>query len=838
MLSRSSNILRVLLVAGIWATAGQAMAGIQVSPAMVVLDNPEASQQLQVRSQETSNDLTRVAKYEAVDVAIVSVDATGLVEPKADGRTEIVIRHGQELVRVPIEVRGQKSPPPVSFESQIIPILAKAGCNAGSCHGKAEGKNGFKLSVFGFDPAADHDALVHEARGRRIRPTSPDNSLFLLKASGQISHGGGRRMTTDGRYYRRLRRWIVEGAGFEAGPAPSAGPAATVTQGSASKPLVPIAPQASAHSLQSIEVEPRQQILGSQGSFQLRVTAIDADRSRHCVTRDAQYDSNAATIATVDGTGWVQASDVSGESVILVRYLGQVTFCRVTIPRPLTSGAESFARPAEANFIDKSAWDQLARLRIPPSDLADDSTFLRRVFLDTIGTLPTVAEAREFLADKRSDKRARLIDRLLQRTEYADYWAMRWSDLLRVDRDTIMAEGALAMTRWLRRQFADNRPYDEWVRDIITARGNKADDGPTAIYKALTTPEEMSRAFSQVFLGVRIQCAQCHHHPSERWSQDDYFALAGLFTGVGNKALPGGGQAVIVQKGTDLKHPRTGKPVPAHALGAAPVDFDAGPELVDRRVVLARWMTAADNPFFARAIANRLWAHYFGRGLVEPLDDLRATNPASNEPLLDELAKFMRDSKYDLKAFTRALLNSRLYQLSSRTRPENAGDEQNFSHAVPKAIPAEVLLDAISQATGVPEKFNGWPEGCRAIQVWDNRMPSYFFGIFGRPVRASVCECERSNEPSIAQALHLMNSEEIMSKVRSRQGTARRLALSDKPTAELIDELYLGTLSRFPNEKEKALMLQAFADAGNDRQAAAEDVLWALLNTRGFVYNH
>jgi hypothetical protein len=640
-----------------------------------------------------------------------------------------------------------------------------------------------------------------EARGRRIFPGAPENSLVLRKAAGQVAHGGGKRLALDSLAYRRLHRWLSEGARFGVGPA----------------------------SVTAIEVEPQQQVLGLGGTQQLRVTAIDRDGKRRCVTLDAEYASNAAAIAGVDERGWVRAGNFPGQAAILVRYLGHVTICRVTIPRP----GVRFTRPAETNFIDRLAWDKLAQLGIPPSDLADDATFLRRVFLDTIGTLPTEAEARTFLADKRTDKRARLIDRLLDSPEYADYWAMRWSDLLRVDRDAITPAGAVAITRWLRKQFADNRPYDEMVRAILTARGNIADEGPAAIYKALTTPEEMSRSFSQLFLGVRIQCAQCHHHPSERWGQEDYYALAGFFTGIGRKSLPGGTESIFAQKGAELNHPRTHKPVPARALGASVADFSG---TTDRRMILAKWMTAPDNPFFARAIANRLWAHYFGRGLVEPLDDLRATNPATNEPLLDALAKHLRDSKYDLKKCTRTLLNSRLYQLAGPTKA-NAGDEQNFSHARPRAIPAEVLLDAICQATGVPEKFSGWPEGYRAIQVWDNRMPSYFFRIFGRPVRASVCECERSNEPSIAQALHLMNSEEIMSKVRSRRGIARRLARSSKTPREVIDSLYLGTLSRYPGDKEKALMLKVFADA-DERQEAVEDVLWALLNTRGFVYNH
>ena len=788
--------------------AAHAQTTLHASPPAISLDNPEATQQVLIRSAKSAVDLTRSASYEILDPKIAIVDSVGLVQPKGEGKTVLIVRHEKDEIRVPVEVSGLKTPTPVSFETQVMPILSRAGCNGGGCHGKAEGKAGFKLSIFGFDPAGDYEALMKESRSRRIFLAAPESSLMLLKATGQIAHGGGRRLTKESLHYQRLHRWIAEGA---VGPANGTGPEVV-----------------------SIEVEPREQMMTFNGIQQLRVTAIDAAGKKQCVTLDAQYESNAATIATVDVRGTVRANDVPGQASILVRYLGHVTVCRVTIPRTGTP----FARPIEANFIDKHAWDNLTRLGIPPADLADDATFMRRVHLDTIGTLPTAAEARAFLADARPNKRALLIDQLLDRPEYADYWAMRWSDLLRVDRDLITPAGAVAVTRWLRKQFAENRPYDEFVRGVVTARGAVADEGPAAIYKSIVTPEDLSRSFSQLFLGIRIQCAQCHHHPSDKWGQEDYYALAGFFTGIGRKPAAGGSEVIFAKKGTELKHPRTKQFVPARALGAAPVDFTG---MADRRTVLAKWMTTPENPFLARAIANRLWSHYFGRGLVEPLDDMRATNPATNEPLLDDLAKHLRDKKYDLKAFTRTLLNSRLYQLASPALKEGdkfIPDDQNFSHAQPRAIPAEVLLDAISQATGVPEKFNGWPDGYRAIQIWDNRMPSYFFRIFGRPVRASVCECERSNEPSIAQALHLMNSEEITAKIRSRQGTVRRLASSKMPPREIVDELYLSTLSRFPNEAERTLMLRVFTESEGDRQAAVEDVLWALLNSRSFVYNH
>ncbi|HUR54464.1 MAG TPA: DUF1549 domain-containing protein [Gemmataceae bacterium] len=796
----------VALLLALLVGSAPASAAVRVTPPAVVLDSPEASQQLLVTLE--TGDGTRAAKYEVADPAVAAVDAAGRITPRGEGKTEVRVRHGGDTVRVPVAVTGLKSPPPVSFERDVIPILTKASCNSGGCHGKAEGQAGFKLSVFGFDPAADHAALVNEARGRRVFPASAENSLLLLKATGTAPHGGGKKIDKDGHRYRRLLRWVREGTQFDVAGAPP---------------------------VTALEVEPNQRTLALGGTQQLRVTAVSADGTRRCVTAEAEYSSNAGTIAGADGRGLVTAGDKPGEAAILVRYMGHVAVCRVTLPRP----GVAFARPVEANFVDKHVWDKLERLGIPPSGPATDSAFLRRVFLDTIGTLPTAAEATAFLADAAPDKRAKLIDTLLERPEYADYWAQKWSDILKVDKDAVTPQGAVATTRWIRKQLAENRPYDQFAREVVTAKGSIAADGPAAIFKSLSTPEVAARSLSQVFLGVRIECAECHHHPSEKWGQNDYWAVAGMFSGVALKPLPGGTEAVVWKAGVDLG-PKVGKGkkatvpvgVPARALGAAATPFAPSD---DRRRAFADWMTAADNPYFATAIANRLWAHYFGRGLVEPIDDIRATNPASNEPLLAALAAHLREKKYDVKAFTKTLLLSRAYQLSSEALPGNAADEQNFSHAAVKPMPAEVLLDAVSQVTGAAEKFNGWPEGYRAIQVWDNRMPSYFFRIFGRPVRYSVCECERGTDPSIAQALHLMNAPEIAAKVQARTGTARRLADSDLKPEAVLDELFLSALSRRPTDAERAKLLAAFADG--DRRAAVEDVLWALLNSKEFLYN-
>lgn len=780
---------------------------LKVSPAEVKLDRPEATQQIVVYDADAAGrslDVTRKVTIQIDPPNIAAVDECGLISPLANGEGVLSIQSADERVTIPITVSRLNNPVPISFRQEIIPILTKAGCNSGGCHGKAEGQNGFKLSIFGYDAQSDYESLVLEGRGRRVSVAAPASSLLFLKASARTPHGGGQRIEPDSYRDRRLLRWIAEGARFDAADDP-------------------------AMEVVRIEIEPQQQILLAGETQQIQVSTIDASGNRRCVTNETEFISNAASIADVDSRGLIQASEIPGEAAILVRHLGHVATCRITLPRPDVK----FVRPPENNFIDALAWDKLERLGIEPSPLSDDATFLRRVSLDTIGTLPTADEVRQFLSDAAPDKRSRLVDRLLERDEYVDYWTMNWLNILRADQLTISPQGAVAMQRWLRSGFAQNRPFDEFATDLLTVQGNTSAEGPGSFYKILNKPDEAARSISQLLLGVRIECAQCHHHPSERWSQADYVGLAGFFTGLTLKKLPNGEQAVVSFGGNDLSHPRSGETVTARALGASPADFS---KVSDRRRVLAEWLTADHNPFFAKAIANRLWAHYFGRGLIEPIDDIRDTNPATNPALMDALAGHMRDVNFDMKAFTRTLLNSRLYQLSSSSLPSNIDDQQNFSHFIQKSQPAEVLLDAISQSTGVPEEFNGWPKGYRAIQIWDNHMPSYFFRIFGRPVRATVCECERSNEPSIAQALHLLNAPEIFEKISHRDGRVRELAACGMSPNELIDELYLCTLSRLPTSADKELMLSAFSDT--DRRAAAEDVLWALLNSKEFVFNH
>ncbi|MBT5600082.1 MAG: DUF1553 domain-containing protein [Planctomycetaceae bacterium] len=776
-----------------------------ISPVEVALVGPESTQQLVV-TQETENglsDLTHEAKYRSKNEAVAIVNEQGIVRPVGEGITEVRVSSSVGTKNIPVRVQGLQNPKPISFRRDIQPILTKAACNSGGCHGKADGQNGFKLSLFGFDDEFDFAAVVKAARGRRVNISAPDRSLFLRKATGDLPHGGGRKIETSGLWYARILRWLREGAKLD---------------------------EPNELDTVRLEIYPAAASMRHDSGQQLQVFAVDSDGTRRCVTREAEFISNATDVAEVDSSGLVQVSTVPGEAAILARYRGVVSVARVRLPQ-----GGNVARPVLTHPIDVLVWDRFSLLGIRPSELVDDADFLRRVYLDSIGTLPTVEEARAFLSNRALDKREKLIDDLLRRSEYADFWAMKWADILRVDRERIQSNGTIAMTRWLRYQFANNRPYDEFVTAVITAVGSTVSESPAAFYVVHNDAEKMARSISQAFLGVRIECAQCHHHPFEKWGQHDYFAFAGFFTGVKQKKMGAQAQKILDGPGQDLAHPRTQQIVPAAGLGAGPAMIG---EDVSRRTVLAAWMTKTTNPFLARMLVNRLWAHYFGRGLADPIDDMRSTNPASNEPLLNMLADRFIENGFDVKKITKFILTSRVYQLSSDVNQSNELDEQNFSHARWKAMSAEVLLDAISQATGISESFNGWPEGYRAIQVWDNRMPNYFFRIFGKPRRVSVCECERGTEPSIAQALHLMNAPETMSKLRSRFGAVRRLVESNLSESEIVDELYLSTLSRFPTTDERELMVGVFDDPASSRQTAVEDILWTLINTREFVFNH
>ena len=691
-----------------------------------------------------------------------------------------------------------------NFENDISPLLTRHGCNASQCHGKAEGQNGFKLSVFGYDALADWRAFTAESKGRRTSSAAPEQSLFLAKASGTMPHQGGARIPVGSPDYETIRAWLAAGAPF----------------GSTNDARVV-----------RVELEPRERILTPGAKLQLRVNATYSDGRKADVTRFCVFQSNNDSLAKVDEHGAVVIGSLPGQTSVMARYLGEVTSFMAIVPRPgKPAGNAGFA---EFNFIDRHVNAHLKKLNLRPSEVCDDATFLRRAHLDIIGTLPTAAETRRFLADESSDKRSQLVDALLKRPEFADFWALKWADLLRVDRQKLGQRDAYAYYRWIREQFAANRPLDQFARALLTAEG-PLDDAPAGhFYKVVSKPGEMANAVSQVFLGIRIACAECHHHPFDRWSQADYYGMSGFFSQV-NVRKGALGEMLLAEGNPGVKHPRTGEPVQPYALGT---EMPAAAPAGDRRRVLAEWFTAPENPWFARNLANRLVAHFLGRGVVEPVDDVRATNPAGNPALLDAVATSLAESKFDLKQFIRTLTASRTYQLSATPNETNAQDEQNYSRALFKRLPAEVLLDAVCQVTGVPEKFDGVPAGVRAIQLWDSQTQHYFLKLFGRPVRATACECERNSEASIAQVLHLMNSPALQAKLAHADGRMARLAAAQPDPERLAEELYLTFFNRLPTDAERQLARRHFA-AHPNRQQAVEDLAWSLMNTMEFVFNH
>jgi hypothetical protein len=701
---------------------------------------------------------------------------------------------------------------PLHFENDIVPILSRFGCNASGCHGKAEGQNGFKLSVFGFDPAADHRALTMEGRGRRVFPASPDQSLLLLKAGGGMPHGGGIRIPPDRPEYETLRHWIAQGCPVGAADAPR---------------------------VVKIDVTPGERELAMGQSQPLSVTATYSDGKQTDVTRLARFQSNQEGLASVGEEGVVTAGQIPGIAAVMASFADNVAVFRVVIPR--AEKVDPYPAVTEHNFIDKLVYQRLAKLQIVPAEVCSDAEFLRRAYLDLIGTLPTADEARRFLADQRANRRALLVDELLARPEFADYWALKWADLLRVDRQALGYKPAYDEYRWIRKSLAAGMPLDQFAREIVTASGPLAENPQGHLFRAVPEPGKAASTLSQVFLGVRIECAQCHHHPYDRWGQDDYFAMAAYFAPLSRRDSPLG-EILVAAGAAEATHQRTGQKVLPRPPGVAQVSNLSNQlaSTTDPRVELAAWMTAADNSFFARNLANRVWAHLLGRGLVEPVDDVRATNPPSNPELLEALAAELVKQKFDMRGLIRAICASRVYQHSTRPNPTNERDEQNYSRALLKRLDAEVLLDAVCQTTGVPEKFSGAAAGTRAIELWDSQIEHDFLRLFGRPVRASACECERVVEPSVAQVLHLLNSERVQQKLAHEDGLIARLCRRESDNARLVEELYLTMFSRYPTDGELQVAvahLQRSKDAPA-RRTAAEDLAWTMLNSLEFVFNH
>jgi hypothetical protein len=787
------------------------------------LRGKEARQQLLVTgtlSDGALRDFTHKATYSAAPAGIVSIDAHGLVTAVADGTAVVTAAADGATSTLAVKVEGSAKNLPINFANQIVPIFTKQGCNAGGCHGKASGQNGFKLSLLGFEPGEDYEHLVKEARGRRVAPAAPENSLLLLKGIAGVPHGGGKRLDPKSDDYRLLVRWIAQGLPY----------------GEAGDPT-----------LARIEVLPKARTMPLNGEQQLVVLAHYSDGSVQDVTRSALYEPNEKSMAKTEEEGLVTLFDQPGDVAVMVRYQAHVAVFRATVPL----GALVDNLPPARNYIDEQVFAKLKAMGMPPSEGCDDATFIRRVSLDIAGHLPTLSETQKFLADKDPAKRDKLIDALLSSPEYADFFANKWSALLRNKRAKATdAPGNFAFHNWIRDSFRANKPYDQFAREILAASGELAENPPVTWYRQVKEPQQQLEDTAQLFLGMRLQCAQCHHHPYEKWSQNDYYSFSAFFSQVGHKGADGKEPEAIYHKRglATAVNKKTKLPVKPAALVTGPLEIPADE---DPRVALADWMKSTDNPFFAKTLVNRYWKHFFNRGIVEPEDDMRETNPPSNPELLDALTKRFVASGYDLKALIRDITQSSTYQLSAVPNNYNKQDKQNFSRYYARRLSAEVLYDSVNQVTRTPSNFAGMPAGTLAIALPDNSFnaSSYFLTVFGRPDSSSACECERTQEASLAQALHLLNAKDIQDKLANDKGAAAQLAADPRSDDVKLTELYLSAFARQPDAEELTLARAHIAkprkaadgkplDEVASKRQAYEDILWATLNTKEFLFNH
>ncbi len=783
-----------------------------VSPAEVVLTRPQDRQRLLVTGRvgpAGHADLTETATYTSLAPTIARVSAQGAVTPVGDGATEIVALVAGREARTRVVVRNSAGPAPVEFRTEVSAALSRSGCNQGACHGSPQGKNGFRLSLRGENPEFDFVALTRELGGRRLNPQTPDESLILLKGSGRVPHPGGPALPWGSAAYATVARWIAEG-------------------GADSKP----------NDLLKIEVLPGDARLHTSRPRQhLVAMAHFKDGTRRDVTDLAIFTTGEGGAAHVGRDGLVTFAR-TGEAAVLVRFLDSFASVRLTYVRH--DAAYNFQGPEPANFIDREIFAKQRELQINPAPAASDAAFLRRVHLDLTGTLPTADEARKFLDSPDVGKRAKLVDALLERDEYALFWASKWADVLRGNAASIGERGVHSFHRWLVKTVAADTPMTDFARELLTAQGNTLHRPAANFHRVARTPEEAGEAAAQLFLGVRMQCAKCHNHPFENITQADYFGLAAFFAQVRFKGTQFGLDDGIVHmaRGGEVTNPRTKKPQPPAAFGTA---FDALAPDDDRRAKFADWLTDAKNPYFARAVVNRVWYHLLGRGIVDPVDDFRDTNPPSHPKLLEGLAAELARGGYKLKPLIRLIVNSKTYQLADSggpaPSPEAANPERYFARVAVRMLSAEQILDAVSQATGVPETFKGFPAGTRALDLPEGGFPHPFLQAFSKPVRDQTCECAREDDPGFPQVLHLLNNAGLLDKVRSPQGRIAGWSKAGKTPAEATDLLYLSTLGRRPTDKERAVVAKFLAAAATP-EAGLQDVQHALMNLNEFLLRH
>lgn len=702
-----------------------------------------------------------------------------------------------------------------TYLKDVAPILNKAGCTSGPCHGAAKGKNGFKLSLRGYDPQFDYEALVYDLSGRRFNRAEPGRSLMLAKPTQEIAHGGGQRFDAKSTYYRTIFNWISQGVPY-------------------GDPLK--------DNVASLAVTPQEIAMKAPGqSVTLQVVATYLDGTTRDVTREATAESNTPDVARVDPVHSTVAGERIGEATLLVRYAGKYS----TIPVAVLNPKPGFVWKAlpQHNFIDQLIDAKLQKMKLQPSGLVDDAAFLRRVSLDLTGQLPTPDEVRAFLADATPNrlKRSKKIDQLMARPAYLDQWTMKWGDLLQSSRKFLGEKGTYGFREWIRESLAANKPYDAWVRELVTSSGSSYESPEANYYRTTRDAKATMEKTTQVFMGTRMVCAQCHDHPFERWTQNQYFEMSAFFSGVGVRPGYEVGEEIIYNQRTDyeMKHPKDGRVMmPKYlvaAVGAPPLpehDFDAR----QRRQAFANWLTAKENPIFAKATVNRVWSYFFGKGIIDPVDDIRASNPPVNAPLLDALTKDFIAHNFDLRHLMRTLVNSRAYQASMVTNEWNAEDTTNFSHMTPRRLGAEQLMDAVAQATGSRPNFAEVPDDTTASQLPDPHVGKEgFLDLFGRPTRETACECERRTELSLPQALNLVNGATISDAVADPKGRIAQSILSGRSDAALVEELYLAALSRLPSKSE-AETGQSYLTGGS-RASRAQDLLWALLNSKAFLYS-
>ena len=794
-------------------------AGLVVEPATVTLNGNFDRTQLLVRSDgptARANDHTHAVRYQSSDVKIVTVDENGQLLAQDNGMATITISTDSETVSVPVTVQNVAESATVAFDHDVRPVLSKAGCNMGACHASQYGKGGFVLSVFGFDPQLDWNSIVRDRQSRRTNLLDPERSLFLLKPTMQVPHGGGQRLKKGSIDYQVLAEWLQGGA---------------------------TAPVKDAPKVTEIHVTPNRRVASIGDKQQLRVVATYSDGRTRDVTHWAKFDTLDDAVASVSDDGVVTTAG-RGQGPIMVRFERRAALSMFVVPY-----SESFELKdwQNQNFIDELAAAKFEELGLQPSPLCDDSTFLRRAYLDAIGSVPTLEETKAFLDSTDPDKRTQLVDRLLGLTgdptldvyndQYAAYWTLKWSDLIRNSSQTVGEQGMWALHNWLKTGFRTNKPFNEFVKELVTAKGSIYSNGPANYFRINRNSTDLAESTAQLFLGVRLQCAKCHHHPFESFSQADYYGFAAFFSRVGTKnsedfGLFGRESIVLVKSSGSVRHPRTGQVMEPTPLQGEPITHD-----LDLRIPLADWMTSPENDYFSRSVVNRYVSYLLGRGLVDPVDDLRETNPPTNPEMLDALAKKFVDDGFDIKQLMRTIMTSRLYQLSSEATPENVADERFYSHYQVRRLPAEPLLDAIDIATGSSTKFKSLPPGTRAIELPDAEYPNYFLTTFAKPRRATVCECERMPDENLAQALHTLNGDILADKITAKDSRIAELLKSEQPPEAIVTELYLATLCRKPTEAELTAA-QNFLDESPSPKECYEDLLWALLNSKQFLFTH